>query len=651
MTENLVSIALTVVKTKAAALHYETMVASHHFTGADVGEFGHGRKQFSSILQCADVWVNRQTAEFLSKPFPSTKLPPHFYVTSDKSTPHRITNQAIMLCPMIAGKREAIAVSAPEVYHETDTGKEGDVSGGESKELARSLYSEIRKAYPSIPEEVIKGAWMGTVCDGAYQTAGFVATLASLLSQEESVEFFNVVWDAPHFLDLAFCDVFNGKTGHSSDFIKRLVDRSSVVHRLFQRGKMLSHAVEMSKKDDELVLRLTSRACSTRFSTSQYVEFRKLLDSLPLFIKAFREFKFSEVKEFQIAGQDFLMDLCGCCDILKPYMEMFVALQGLSVPCWKVVVWWRELKDHVEKTEKEFSLATTTKSLPLLNNHLTNIKAGLFKGTRLVQGWLITSSERRVIDDEVQTVDHWSVRDVSDVESDLKGFMGDLKASFESRVNTSSAEMLSILTCVDLDSLFALLCGERLQSGKVKLAKEGQLGKYGKENFEKLFDYVCSLEHVQALASDENNDELLFDSAFANTIHLKIKQALKKALWKEDGQHLLRWFGLPDGKAYGPLQKLELAVDDDMPFALGNRYAITVQNSGQQFIAELNETEVYRSIYTDEHLFTAIGIEGCVSIDIALAKGGTEAVVESYYSVMNSQKKSGGQQNETLALR
>lgn len=193
---------------------------------------------------------------------------------------------------------------------------------------------------------------------------------------------------------------------------------------------------------------------------------------------------------------------------------------------------------------------------------------------------MITSSERRVVDNEVQTVDHWSVRDVSDVESDLKGFMGDLKASFESRVNTSSAEMLSILTCVDLDSLFALLCGERLQSGKVKLAKEGQLGKYGKENFEKLFDYVCSLEHVQALASDENNDELLFDSAFANTIHLKIKQALKK----EDGQHLLRWFGLPDGKAYGPLQKLELAVDDDMPFALGNRYAITVKILGSNLL-------------------------------------------------------------------
>ena len=32
--------------------------------------------------------------------------------------------------------------------------------------------------------------------------------------------------------------------------------------------------------------------------------------------------------------------------------------------------------------------------------------------------------------------------------------------------------------------------------------------------------------------------------------------------------------------------------------------------------------EVYRTIYTDENLFTAIGIEGCAAIDIALAGGG-----------------------------
>ena len=77
--------------------------------------------------------------------------------------------------------------------------------------------------------------------------------------------------------------------------------------------------------------------------------------------------------------------------------------------------------------------------------------------------------------------------------------------------------MPRILTCVDLDSVFTLLCGERLESGKVKLAVgEGQLERYGRENLQKLFEYVCSLEHVQALATDfcdENYDELLFDPA------------------------------------------------------------------------------------------------------------------------------------------
>ena len=67
--------------------------------------------------------------------------------------------------------------------------------------------------------------------------------------------------------------------------------------------------------------------------------------------------------------------------------------------------------------------------------------------------------------------------------------------------------------------------------------------------------------------------------------------------------------------------------------------------------AKLNEEAVYKNIYTDKTLYNAIGVEGCVAIDIALAKGGTDAVVESYYSVMTSQQKSGNQLNETLALR
>ena len=53
---------------------------------------------------------------------------------------------------------------------------------------------------------------------------------------------------------------------------------------------------------------------------------------------------------------------------------------------------------------------------------------------------------------------------------------------------------------------------------------------------------------------------------------------------------------LPDGKSYASLKKLRLAVVDDI-FAVGNRYEIAVKNSGEPFIAEINEMEVYRTMH------------------------------------------------------
>ena len=87
-----------------------------------------------------------------------------------------------------------------------------------------------------------------------------------------------------------------------------------------------------------------------------------------------------------------------------------------------------------------------------------------------------------------------------------------------------------------------------------------------------MFGSVCSFEHVEALASDENYNDLLFDSAFRNTVHRKIKQALRKALQRDDGQYLQCSFGLPEGRSYDSLQKLELLEED--AFKLGNRFAI-----------------------------------------------------------------------------
>ena len=95
------------------------------------------------------LWCDQETAMFLSQPLPSTRLPPHYYVTCDKATPSRMTSQAVMLCLMIGGQRQAVAVKAGKV-----------ITPRMSLKLA---------------------AWMGTACDGPYQAKLFGLTLQELL--------------------------------------------------------------------------------------------------------------------------------------------------------------------------------------------------------------------------------------------------------------------------------------------------------------------------------------------------------------------------------------------------------------------------------------------------------------------------------------
>ncbi|CAB4031484.1 Hypothetical predicted protein, partial [Paramuricea clavata] len=65
----------------------------------------------------------------------------------------------------------------------------------------------------------------------------------------------------------------------------------------------------------------------------------------------------------------------------------------------------------------------------------------------------------------------------------------------------------------------------------------------------------------------------------------------------------------------------------------------------------LDEAKVYQSMYTNSEVYNILGKEVCIVQDIALAKGGTESIVESFYSTMASQSLQGGQSNEVLTLR
>lgn len=141
---------------KFAAQHYETNISCHISTGSGLGNIGHGRKQFVDILRASEIWLDSKAANFLSTPLVSTSLSPHFYVSADKSTVHRVTNQAIVVCPMIAGKRQAIPVQAPCVYELKDI--ENGITEATADKLADNVYETTTSTH-CIGEDTVAQSW------------------------------------------------------------------------------------------------------------------------------------------------------------------------------------------------------------------------------------------------------------------------------------------------------------------------------------------------------------------------------------------------------------------------------------------------------------------------------------------------------------
>ena len=119
--KNQLRTALGIVKSKAAALQYESRIAELQAAGADVGDFGHSKKLFPEMLSVACAYIDKRTATYHSTCLPSTGMPPHFYVTADKSTNHRITNQVTMVCPIVGGSPQAIPPDACQIYTSSDS--------------------------------------------------------------------------------------------------------------------------------------------------------------------------------------------------------------------------------------------------------------------------------------------------------------------------------------------------------------------------------------------------------------------------------------------------------------------------------------------------------------------------------------------------
>ena len=130
-----------------------------------------------------------------------------------------------------------------------------------------------------------------------------------------------MIWDPPHWVNLAAEDVLEGKIGQSKEFLKRLIARCASIHQIFQREKNLAQAKNKAGTMN-CKLQLTSRTCAMRFATSQIHEFQKLIYSAHVYMAMYEEFhkndpKF-ELKTWEICEQDFVADICGSVDVFLP---------------------------------------------------------------------------------------------------------------------------------------------------------------------------------------------------------------------------------------------------------------------------------------------------------------------------------------------
>ena len=504
VSKNLVRVALSVVESKCAAIHFETQVAAHIATGSDMGDIGHSYKQFNEILKAAEVYMDKEIEKYLLTVLPNTLLPPHFCGLADKSTIHRITNQGVIITTMLNGIKTAILVQAPAVYHAFDNDEEdsGGVTGACAPELANTMFTTITTAYPGLIN-IIGTSWQGTVLDGQYQPKAFAKTLWDLLEKSRCV-FTDVIWDPPHWVNLAVEDVLEGKLGQSKEFLKGLIARSTTIHQIFQRGKNLAQA--KTKADTmNCKLQLTSRTCATRFATSQIHEFRKLISSAHVYMATYEEFhkndpKF-ELKKWEICGQDFVADLCGCVDVFLPLITFLVQLQGLSVPIWKASVWFPKVTADLDGLVKLRVNSPPGNCFHLASN-ISDIKKKSFHGQKLVDGWLIVGIEASSSGEERSEILKWKMRQLHDVESDLQNLAKDLSVSLTSRFEKCASNLQSILGCIDIDCILNLLVGVRKPSGYPSLMKEEEFVEFGREDFKQFFKYICSLKHVKELAEN-----------------------------------------------------------------------------------------------------------------------------------------------------
>ena len=370
--------------------------------------------------------------------------------------------------------------------------------------------------------------------------------------------------------------------------------------------------------------------------------------------KAFSATRESEDEEeemkYMAKGRDFCLDLCGIIDILSKPMEMMTKAQSLDQYLWSVTKWWprvkavlHAMKEDIEKHLVNDEVTIQKEHFPKLKLHYENLSKEnamecTFKNVELLPGWMVVK-EAVEIDDATgkkRKVIEWVDRTPTDCLEEMASLCETIAETVETRYNKRVSRAAHFLGgCFHVPDILSLVQGS---TGSGFTASQlAALDAYGREEFQAFFKYVFSLPHIVQLADDQPELSLL--PTLSHRVHQLFKEVVVRVVWNNLGDCRKFWFPPLEGvHGQGILKEFRIKREQ---FEMEDKFLFNYDDSS--CITRLDQAAVFSTFYTDEAIYNMAGREVC----LALAMSGSEAVVESYYSVMKSQKMEGGQLNDT----
>lgn len=153
---------------------------------------------------------------------------------------------------------------------------------------------------------------------------------------------------------------------------------------------------------------------------------------------------------------------------------------------------------------------------------------------------------------------------------------------------------------------------------------------------------ISKMQHIKESGLD-------FDSRLASRYMRYLKEAVSAGVWRG---FCPEWF-VDDNNKPVP-QPSDAVLTEFTPAESKTAFDAMFEmvfSDGKRSKVRLHEQSVYNSFYSNKEIYHIAKPPTCIILDIILAKGGPEAIVESFYSTMRSQQQSGGQSNDTLVRR